>query len=51
MKYKINITTNEGELLNVIDVDTEEKNWNTQPTKHCIAIEIFEEIERHLKYN
>ena len=49
MKFKIHVVTDEGELLNTIAVDSEEENWNTQPTKHIIASEIFDEIERAIK--
>ena len=27
MVFKINITTEDGELLDVIEIDTDDKNW------------------------
>ena len=44
-KYKIFVTTEDGELLNVISIDTAESNWNSSPTTNLLGEEIVEEIE------
>ncbi|MHC4643978.1 MAG: hypothetical protein ACYTBJ_00655 [Planctomycetota bacterium] len=49
MKFRINVTTEEGEVLCIKSIDTGEMNWNTQATRHCEANEIFDEMERYEK--
>ena len=44
--FKIHITTDEGELLHTLEINENEMNWNTTPTKHLTADEIFNEIEK-----
>lgn len=51
MKYKVHITTEAGELLNTIEIDTEEMNWETAHSKSETAHEIYDEIYRHMKYS
>ena len=46
MKFKIHITTDQGELLNTIEIDTTEKNWDSYNSKTETSNEIFDEIER-----
>lgn len=51
MKYKINVTTNNGEVLDILKINTDEKYWNSQGSKRIITEEIFDEIERHEENN
>jgi len=45
MKYKIHITTNSGELLDSITINSDEKYWNSQASKRILIEEIFETME------
>ena len=49
MKFRINVTTEDGEVLSIKEIDTTETNWNTQATRHCEANEIFDEMVRYEK--
>ena len=49
MKFKINITTEDCELLNIIEIDTTEFNWDAYNQKQETANEIFDEIYRSIK--
>ncbi|MFC1567347.1 hypothetical protein ACFL3R_00735 [Thermodesulfobacteriota bacterium] len=51
IKYKIHITTKDGELLNTIDINSNELNWDSTPTKNMMAEEIFEEINKDIERN
>ena len=46
MKFNINITTDGGELLSIIPIDTDDDNWDTCNTKHELANDIIDEIRR-----
>ena len=46
MKFKIHVTTEDGELLNTQDVNTDELNWSSTPTRNAISEEIFDEMHR-----
>ena len=46
MKFKIHITTDQGELLNTIEVDTNDKYWDSINSKQDTMHEIFDEIYR-----
>lgn len=45
--YKINIVDDESNLVEQIEVDTEEMNWDTTITKHQLAEAIFNDINRN----
>ena len=49
MKYKIHITAEEGELLNTIEIDTDEKNWDSVNSKINTQHEIYDEIYRDMR--
>lgn len=49
MKFGINVTTEDHELLTVIEVDTDELNWDSNPTKHSIVEEIFDEFYKAIE--
>ena len=49
MQFKIHITTDQGELLDTIIINTDERNWDTSNTKGMLAADIFTEIYRHIK--
>ena len=49
MKYKINITTRDGELLNIIEINPNDMNWDSNPTKDILVEEIFDEIHQDIK--
>lgn len=44
-KYRINIVNDDCELLRIVEIDTEEMNWNTPQTILSTGHEIFDEIE------
>ena len=46
--YKINITDEDGILLNQIIIDPEEMNWDTPNTKGLLINEIFDEIKKDI---
>jgi len=48
-KYFINITTEDGELLNRMAIETFEMNWDTANSKREITMEIFDEIYRDIR--
>ena len=43
--YRISITTDSAELLNVIEIDTDDKNWNTPISKGLFTTDVFDEIQ------
>jgi hypothetical protein len=49
-KYTINIVNEDCEVLRIIEVDTEEMNWNTPQTIRLTGQEIFQEIEEAESY-
>lgn len=44
MKYKIHVTTSDGELLDSFNINTDEKYWDSGATKSMLISDIFEEI-------
>ena len=46
MIYRIHITSEEGVLLNSIKIDTDDLNWDSQPTINLLGDEIIDEIKR-----
>ena len=49
MLFKINITKSDGELLNIIEINTNEMNWDSCNSKHDTTLEIYDEIYRAVK--
>ena len=49
MKFNINVTTEDGELLVIIPIDSEELNWDTHITKNMIADDIYNEINKAIE--
>ena len=50
MIYKINITTDEGEVCDILKVDTEELNWDSGPTKRILGDDIIKVIKLDRAY-
>lgn len=50
-KFKVSLTDQDGIVINQYEIDPNEMNWNTQAMRHLFANELFDEMERHLKYN
>ena len=49
MKYKINITTEDCELLDVIEIDTTEINWDSNHSTKELGRDIIYEIKNDIK--
>lgn len=49
MKFKLNLTTEDGEELNTENIDSEEMNWDTQPIRHTIINEMFTYIHYRIE--
>lgn len=49
MKYKIVITTEDSELLDIYEIDTDDSNWNSDTEINLLGKDIFDEIERDFK--
>lgn len=45
MIYKVSITDNESTLLDTIEINTNEMNWNSQSERRSLGHEIIDEIE------
>lgn len=50
-QFKVTLTDQDGIVINTYEIDPNEMNWNTQPMRHLFSNELFNEMERHLKYN
>ena len=46
MIYKVHVTF-DGELLDTIEIDTDDQNWNSASEKHSVSLDIYEAIQRH----
>ena len=49
MKYKIHVTTEDGELLDTFETNSAETNWDSHQMEVLMGIDIMEEIRKDVK--
>ena len=47
-QYKINITNSDCEILDIIEIDTTELNWDSSITATFLGQDIIKEIQKDL---